>query len=95
MTDGFSVPEAKSSVSWKDINTLIIGTDFDDGKSLTDSGYPCTVREWREGTPLSESKQIHEGLQTDVAANSWVDKHRGHKFQFCCLSYTFYTETLL
>ena len=38
--------------------------------------------------------QIHEGLQTDVAANSWVDKHRGHKFQFCCLSHISH-ETLL
>lgn len=96
VTDGFSMPEAKSSVSWKDLNTLIVGTDFDkDGKSLTDSGYPRTVREWKRGTPLSESKQIQEGAKTDVSVQSWVTKHKGHKFHFCCLAHTFYTETLL
>lgn len=95
VADGFQMPEAKSSVSWKDINTLIVGTDFGDGNSVTDSGYPRTVREWKRGTTLSDSKQIQEGAQTDVSVTSWVDKHRGHKFQFCCLSHTFYTETLL
>jgi prolyl oligopeptidase len=42
---GFSLPEAKSSCSWKDLNTLLIGTDFDgDGASLTDSGYVfCSI----------------------------------------------------
>ena len=52
---GFEMPEAKSYCRWKDLNTLLIGTDFGDGKSLTDSGYPRTVREWRRGTPLSEA----------------------------------------
>jgi len=43
---GFELPEAKSRVAWQSADTLLIGTDFGDGASLTDSGYPRTVREW-------------------------------------------------
>ena len=53
------------------------------------------MREWKRGTPLSESKQIQEGAKSDVSVTAWMSKHRGHKFQFCSLSHTFYTETLL
>jgi prolyl oligopeptidase len=40
--DGFTLPEAKSEVAWKDRNTLFVGTDFGAG-SLTDSGYPRII----------------------------------------------------
>ena len=41
---GFALPEAKSSLGWKDENTLWVGTDFGDG-SLTTSGYPRLSKE--------------------------------------------------
>jgi prolyl oligopeptidase len=47
--DGFALPEAKSHVAWRDADTLLVATDTGPG-SLTDSGYPRTVREWRRGT---------------------------------------------
>jgi prolyl oligopeptidase len=68
--DGFFVPEAKSRVSWKDEDTLWIGTDFGEG-SLTDSGYPRLVKEWRRGTPLSEARTVFEGEQGDVAVGAF------------------------
>src|SRR5215510_6438643 len=43
VADGFTVPEAKSRVAWKDKDTLYIGTNFGDG-SLTKSGYPRIVK---------------------------------------------------
>ena len=43
------LPEAKSDVAWKDRDTLFVGTDFGPG-SLTDSGYPRIVKEWKRGT---------------------------------------------
>ena len=49
--DGFYVPEAKSNVGWKDEDTVWVGTDFGAG-SLTDSGYPRVVKEWKRGTPI-------------------------------------------
>ena len=44
--DGFYLAEAKSSVSWKDSNTLYVGTDFGEG-SLTKSGYPRISKAWK------------------------------------------------
>jgi len=64
---GFSLPEAKSSVSWRDQDTLWVGTDFGPG-SLTSSGYPRIVKLWKRGTPLSEAKTIFEGKAEDVAS---------------------------
>src|SRR5262245_28373697 len=66
--DGFSLPEAKSSVAWRDDNTIWVGTDFGPG-SLTTSGYPRIVKLWKRGTPLSEAKTIYEGKPEDVAAS--------------------------
>ena len=67
MPGGFSLPEAKSSVAWRDEDTLWVGTDFGPG-SLTTSGYPRIVKLWKRGTPLSEAKTIFEGKPEDVAA---------------------------
>jgi prolyl oligopeptidase len=67
--NGFTLPEAKSSVAWKDRDTLFVGTDFGPG-SMTDSGYPRIVKEWRRGTPLSAAGTIYEGKSTDVAAGA-------------------------
>ncbi len=64
---GFSLPEAKSSVAWRDADTLWVGTDFGPG-SLTSSGYPCIVKLWKRGTPLSSATTIFEGRTEDVGA---------------------------
>lgn len=68
--DGFFVPEAKARVGWKDENTLWIGTDFGEG-SLTTSGYPRFVREWKRGTTLDEATTIFEGSVDDVAVGAY------------------------
>ena len=52
--NGFSLPEAKSEVEWKDANTLLVGTDWGPG-TLTESGYPFVVKQWARGTPLAEA----------------------------------------
>jgi prolyl oligopeptidase len=64
---GFSLPEAKSSVSWRDADTLWVGTDFGKG-SLTSSGYPRIVKLWKRGTPLAGAKVVYEGKVEDVAS---------------------------
>ena len=65
---GFSLPEAKSEVSWRDENTLWVGTDFGPG-SLTASGYPRVVKLWKRGTPLAEARTVFEGKAEDVASS--------------------------
>jgi prolyl oligopeptidase len=74
--DGFSLPEAKSEATWRDENTIFVGTEFGPG-SLTDSGYPRIVKRWTRGTPLSAAKAVFEGEKTDVSAGAWVDHTKG------------------
>lgn len=64
---GFSLPEAKSSLSWRDENTLWVGTDFGEG-SLTTSGYARIVKLWKRGTPVESAKTIFEGQAGDVGS---------------------------
>ncbi len=66
--DGFVVPEAKTSVSWKDDNTIYIGTDFGPG-SLTKSGYPRIVKEWQRGTPLAQAREVFAVQENDILAS--------------------------
>jgi prolyl oligopeptidase len=64
---GFSLPEAKSSVDWRDEDTLWVGTNFGPG-SLTSSGYPRIVKLWKRGTPLSAARTVFEGKPEDVSS---------------------------
>lgn len=68
---GFNVPEAKTRISWKDHDTVWIGTDFGPG-SLTDSGYPRLVKLWKRGTPLAAAETVLEGEKTDVAVSAYT-----------------------
>ncbi len=68
--DGFFLPEAKSGLSWRDENTLWVATDFGPG-SLTTSGYPFHIKEWRRGEPMDSARLIYQGQPTDVAAASF------------------------
>src|SRR2546430_16343728 len=56
---GFTLPKAKSSVEWIDIDRIYVGTDFGPD-SLTASGYPRIIKEWRRGTPLAEATTVYE-----------------------------------
>jgi len=73
---GFSLPEAKSEIVWRDKDTVYVGTDFGPG-SLTDSGYPRVLKRWTRGTPLAEAKTVFEGQKADVSAGAWVDHTPG------------------
>jgi len=79
LPDGFVLPEAKSVIQWKDVDTVFVGTNFGPG-SLTSSGYPRIAKEWKRGTPLTAATTIFEGKPTDVsvyAARQW-DHGRTH-----------------
>ncbi len=68
---GFSLPEAKSRVGWKDPDTVWVGTDFGEG-TLTTSGYPRLVKEWRRGTPLADARTVFEGDADDVSVGAYT-----------------------
>jgi len=73
VTDGFTLPEAKTQIGWEDENTVLVGTDFGPG-SLTDSGYPRLVKRWRRGQPLDEAQVLFSGSPTDVIVGASVDR---------------------
>ncbi|WP_406859361.1 prolyl oligopeptidase family serine peptidase [Streptomyces sp. HUAS MG47] len=79
--DGFRVEEAKTRIGWIDADTVFVGTDFGPG-SLTDSGYPRTVRRWRRGTPLAAAEQVFEAEQDDVDAWGVHDSTPGFERDF-------------
>jgi prolyl oligopeptidase len=87
---GFEVPEAKSSASWIDKDTLLIGTDWGDG-SLTDSGYPRILKTWRRGTPLTEAKTVYEAKKDDVAVWPWVSHRPDGEMILAYRALTFFT----
>ncbi|MBX3187833.1 MAG: S9 family peptidase [Labilithrix sp.] len=86
--NGFSLPEAKSRVAWKDDDTIFVATDFGTG-TLTKAGYPRVVKEWKRGTPLSSATPIFEVKDTDIAATCSRDFRHGRKRDFCHRSIDF------
>lgn len=89
--NGFSLPEAKSSVSWVDRDNLYVATDFGEG-TLTDSGYPRQVRQWRRGTPLSTASLVLEGQQDDMVVWGSRVHTRGEVHDVLVRRPTFFTE---
>ncbi|WP_307873975.1 MULTISPECIES: prolyl oligopeptidase family serine peptidase [unclassified Frankia] len=95
VTDGFVLAEAKSSASWIDADRIYVGTDFGVG-SLTTSGYPRVVREWRRGTPLDDAVTVFEGKADDVSVGAYHDPTEGFTRDFVYRNVDFYrTEKFL
>ncbi|ORA43284.1 S9 family peptidase [Mycolicibacterium celeriflavum] len=91
VTDGFQLPEAKSSVTWQDRDTVLVGTDFGPG-SLTDSGYPRIVKRWRRGQPLPAAETLFEGEVTDVSVGCGYDATPGFERLLITRSFDFFNR---
>jgi prolyl oligopeptidase len=95
VAEGFSLPEAKSDVSWKDPDTLLVATNFGDG-SLTESGYPYIVKEWRRGQPLAQAREIYRGEPHDVLASPGrLEGDRGEHLLIIVRARTFFSSDYL
>ncbi|MFM8635330.1 MAG: prolyl oligopeptidase family serine peptidase [Planctomycetia bacterium] len=90
---GFTVPEAKSRVAWRNHDSLFVATDFGPG-SLTTSGYPRTVREWARGTDLAAAPLVYEGRPEDMAVAASRDLTPGFERDFVSRQITFWTNEL-
>lgn len=91
VTNGFILPEAKSQAAWRDRDTLYVGTDFGPG-SLTSSGYPRVVKEWRRGTPLAQAKLVFEGRLEDVSVDAQVVHDHGRTYELIRRGVSFFTS---
>lgn len=76
---------------------MLVGTDFKDGQSLTSSGYPRVIRQWKRGTPLTTLTTIvcYEGIESDVSVRGAVQKHGSYMFEWRTRSMTFYTSRVM
>jgi len=89
ITDGFNLPEAKSDVNWVDDNTILFGTDFGKG-SLTTSGYPNIVKEWKRGAGLAKARTVYTGQVKDVASSGFVLQPREGAYPMVVRSPSFF-----
>jgi prolyl oligopeptidase len=91
VSNGFYLPEAKSHVAWRNRDVLYVGTDFGPD-SLTASGYPRLVKEWKRGTSLADATLIFEGKTTDVSVDAEVVHDHGYTYEFVRRGVTFFTS---
>jgi prolyl oligopeptidase len=91
--DGFVLPEAKSETNWLDENTIYVGTDFGAG-SMTDSGYPRIVKEWKRGTPLSAAVTVFDGKKEDVASIGYRTWDHDKAIDWVVRTPTFFTNEM-
>lgn len=87
---GFTLPEAKSSVTWEDSDTLLVATDFGEG-SMTSSGYPRIVKRWKRGTPLADAETLVEGETEDVGMGVGAEMDGDRRWPVISRSKSFYT----
>jgi prolyl oligopeptidase len=71
LKDGFTLAEAKSSITYLDEDTVLFGTDFGTG-TMTTSGYPNVVKLWKRGTAMADAKTVYAGKLGDVASSGVV-----------------------
>jgi prolyl oligopeptidase len=91
--DGFQRPEAKGSVGWIDRDTVYVSTDFGSG-SMTESGYPRIVKEWKRGTPLESATVVYEGKPDDMSIGAGHDDSPGFERDFVQRAIAFYNDEL-
>ena len=90
---GFFRDEAKGALQWIDRDTVYVFTDFGDG-SLTSSGYPRIVKEWKRGTPIADAKIVYEGQAGDMYISAGRDHTPGYERDFVVRTIAFYNDEL-
>ena len=73
--NAFNLPNGKTQACYKSKDILLVGTNVVSG-SLTDAGYPRTIREWRRGTDFSDAPVVFAGETTDIAVSSYIHDER-------------------
>jgi len=63
--DGFTLPEAKTSIGWIDADTLLVSTNLAPA-TRTQSGYARQLRRWRRGEPFERSEVLFECAESDM-----------------------------
>ena len=91
--EGFYRPEAKGGLAWIDQDRVYVYTDFGAG-SMTPSGYPRIVKEWKRGTPLDTATTVYAGQPDDMYIAAFHDDTRGFERDFVSRTLAFYNDEL-
>ncbi len=90
VTGGFMLPRSKQTVSWLDHDTLLVARDWGAG-TMTASGYPFVVKEWKRGTPLESATEVFRGKPSDIRCSAEVLRDgQGHTLQVLREGLTFF-----
>ena len=73
---GFLLSHSKQSVAWADRNTLLVARDWGAG-TMTKSGYPFVIKEWKRGTPLESATELFRGDAMDQVGTRAIVLHDG------------------
>jgi prolyl oligopeptidase len=97
VTREFDLPSkqfvADGFVQWIDRDTVYVYTDFGDG-SMTSSGYPRIVKQWKRGTPMSDATVVYEGTTDDMYIAASRDHTPGFERDFVSRTLAFYNDEL-
>ncbi len=91
--DGFFRKEAKGALGWIDRDRVYVFTDFGAG-TMTESGYPRIVKEWKRGTPIEAATVVYEGTGDDMYIGAMRDHSRGFERDFVSRTIAFYNDEL-
>jgi prolyl oligopeptidase len=93
--DGFVTTEAKQQLAWVDQDTLLMATDWgNDGTTITESGYPFSVRLWTRGQALGDAKEVYAGQASDVGVWPWATELATGEVVYGAIeAETFFTST--
>lgn len=91
VSGGFVSAHSKQSIAWVDKNTLLITRDWGPG-TITTSGYPFVVKEWKRGTPLDSATEVARGASTDQLETTAAVLHdaQGHSVTLIRRGVTFF-----
>lgn len=78
---GFELPEAKSTVTWIDQDSVYVATNYGPD-SITNAGYPRTVKLLNRGQKLSDSPVLFEIDPSEQSASAYVEHTPTAKYHF-------------
>ena len=92
VTAGFTLPSSKQNLAWVDADTLLVARNWG-GDTMTKSGYPFVVKEWKRGTPLESAKTMYSGAATDEVGSFPAVLHdaQGHTLVMVTRGVTFFS----
>lgn len=68
---GFVSPHSKQDLDWLDKDTLLVARDWG-SNTMTQSGYPFVVKQWKRGTPIESATELFRGTPQDVRVGAEV-----------------------